>query len=73
MLPQLPMFKAFCTLCVLKPALSLILTKKVPMIENIIPIAAISIGNKIGDIPPKESVNAFVSLPNTIVAKTVAT
>ena len=33
----------------------------------------ITIGNKIGDIPPKLSVSALVSLPKTMVAKTVAT
>ena len=46
--PQLPIFSAFCTLDVLIPALSLIRTNKVPMIENKIPMPAISIGNRIG-------------------------
>ena len=42
------------------------------MIEKRIPIDAISIGSKIGARPPKASVDK-VSLPKTIVAKTVAT
>ena len=71
-LPQFPKFKAFCTLDVDDPSLSLILTNKVPIIEKIIPVPAISIGNKIGAKPPKLSIE-IVSLPKTIVAKTVAT
>ena len=42
------------------------------MIEKRIPMEAMSIGNKIGAIPPKASCEK-VSLPKTIVAKIVAT
>ena len=61
--PQLPIFNAFCTAAVLLPAASLILTNKVPTIENNIPSAAISIGSKIGARPPNASSAAVVSLP----------
>ena len=70
------MFNAFCTASVLRPALSEIFTKKVPTIENKIPTPAIIIGNRIGAISPnwfKNSRGITVSLPNTMVAKTVAT
>ena len=50
--PQFPMFNAACTLLTLNPALSEIRTKKVPIIEKIIPKPAINIGNKMGAIPP---------------------
>ena len=50
--PQFPIFRAACTLLTLKPALSEMRTKKVPIIDNIIPIPAINIGNKMGAIPP---------------------
>ena len=51
MLPQLPMFNAFCTTAVFTDADSLIRTKKVPMMEKIIPMPAISMGSKIGEKP----------------------
>ena len=50
--PQLPIFNAFCTASVLSPAFSEMRTKKVPIIEKRIPIDAINIGKRIGDIPP---------------------
>ena len=59
------MFSAFCTVAVFKPALSLILTNRVPMIDKIIPIPAINIGNKIGDKPPKASTNWALLAPVT--------
>ena len=46
------MFNAFWTLAVVSSVLSEILTKKVPIIENTIPVPAISIGNRIGAKPP---------------------
>ncbi len=71
-LPQFPKFNAFCTLEVDEPSLSLILTNKVPIIEKIIPVPAISIGKRIGAKPPNAS-SEIVSLPKTMVASTVAT
>ena len=73
--PQLPIFKAFCTVAVLIPALSLIRTNTVPMMENMIPAAAINIGRIIGENPLSASVpfTIVVCCPNTIVANTVAT
>ena len=47
-------------------------TNHVPTIENNIPKPQITIGNKIGDIPPNLSVTE-ISCPNTIVANIVAT
>ena len=51
---QLPRFNAFCTF----DFSSLIDTNHVPTIEKIIPNPQITIGNKIGDIPPKLSVTS---------------
>src|SRR6187397_3108140 len=65
---QLPMFNAVCTLDVS----SLMVTKKVPMIEKMIPKPHITIGSRIGDKPPKLSLTV-ISCPSTIVAKMVAT
>ena len=48
---QFPMLRAFCTLDVS----SLIVTNHVPTIENTIPSPQITIGNRIGDIPPNAS------------------
>ena len=59
------MFNALCTVAVFNPADSLILTKKVPMIDNKIPTPAINIGNKIGDKPPKASTNLPPPTPVT--------
>ena len=70
--PQLPIFKAFCTAFVLNPALSDIRTNKVPIIDNTIPVPAMSIGKSIGAKPLKLSTET-VSCPKTIVASTVAT
>ena len=65
---QLPMFNAFCTLSVSL----LILTNAVATIDKINPRPAISIGNKIGAIPPKLSIET-ISRPRIIVANIVAT
>ena len=54
------MFNAFCTTAVFTEADSLMRTKKVPMMEKIIPVPAISIGNKIGEKPMYPSIRAFL-------------
>ena len=53
-LAQLPIFYAFCTADSLA-SLSLTFTKKVPMMEKMIPMPAITTGNNIGPNPPKLS------------------
>src|SRR4051812_4819395 len=65
---QLPKFKAVCTF----DFSSLIVTNQVPIIEKIIPNPQITMGNKIGDMPPKLSCTS-ISWPNTMVARIVAT
>ncbi len=64
---QLPMFSAICT----SPS-SFTRTNSVPIMEKTIPIPAITIGSRIGEMPPKSSI-ATISLPSTIVARMVAT
>ena len=49
---MLPIFNAFCTSASFA-SLEEIRTKKVPIIEAMIPTPAIMIGNKIGPIPWK--------------------
>ena len=68
MLPMLPLFKAAITLSV-----SLLMrTKKVPMMLNTMPRPAMSMGSRIGAMPPKLSA-LTTSRPSTMVLRMVAT
>ena len=65
---QLPRFKAFKTELVSLE----IRTKKVPKMEKISPMPAITIGSRIRESPPTWSATK-TSRPSTMVAKMVAT
>jgi hypothetical protein len=65
---QFPRFSAPCTL---PPSFTR--TIRMPIREKTIPIPAITIGSRIGLIPPKASPVATTSRPSTIVARMVAT
>ncbi len=65
---QLPKFKAIMTLSVS----FLMRTKKVPMMEYTMPKPAMTMGSRIGAMPPKLS-TLMTSRPRTMVANIVAT
>ncbi len=71
--PQLPMLRAFCTEWVLMLAVSLIRTKRVPIMLKMIPMPAISMGRRIGGHPAEIIIGDGFPDPSTIVASTVAT
>jgi hypothetical protein len=48
-------------------------TSRMPISEKTIPSPAITIGSRMGLIPPKSSPRATTSRPSTIVARIVAT